>query len=73
MEGLKLGLVEINWTSIFQIINIITILVIACAIGYFIYKLPWLFRLPKTVNECNEKIDRLERKIDDLEKGINKK
>lgn len=73
MDGSKLGLVEINWSFIFQIINTILIIVISCAIGYVIYKIPSLFRLPKIVRARNEKIDRLEKKINELEKKISEK
>ncbi|WP_432663732.1 hypothetical protein R9X47_24495 [Wukongibacter baidiensis] len=73
MEGLKLGQVEVGWTFIFQIINTILIIVIACAIGYVIFKIPSLFRLPKMIKKRNEKIDMLEQKIDELEKKIGEK
>ncbi|WP_432408426.1 hypothetical protein [Wukongibacter sp. M2B1] len=73
MHGLKLGLVEVGWTFVFQIVNTIFIIAIACAIGYVIFKLPSLFRLPRIIKERDERIDILEKKINDLEKKISEK
>ncbi|SKC41312.1 DUF948 domain-containing protein [Maledivibacter halophilus] len=68
MTGLKFGIVDINFTFIFQIIN--TVLLIAFA-WFIIYLIRNLVSLPRKISEHHEKIDSLEKKVDEIYKKLN--
>lgn len=62
---LNLGMGELTMSFIFQIVN--TVLLIA--FGYLIiFLIRNLITLPRKIKERNEKIDRLEKKVDEIYK-----
>lgn len=64
---LNLGMGELTMSFIFQIVN--TVLLIA--FGYLIiFLIRNLITLPRKIRERNEKIDRLEKKVDEIYKKL---